>query len=342
MVQPPARCYQGRVDITRIAHLEALRDFHAVESAAMAHDFVALPADPLSEFLPLLDGKPRAGDLTELYLAAEDGVPKGALTLRLPLLDNLSTVNVDLSVHPEHRRRGVARALLDFALQEIRRRGRNRVFVQAPWARDGAPGASFSMLHSVGFRPVLDDYRRLLDLHAHPSGEAHPVPAGYCVRQWVDIAPDEVVDGCAYLLGRMIVDAPMGEMDYEQEKWDAERYREREADSISRRRRGLTTAVVHEATGQVAGVTNIGVSRDRSTIAYQWDTIVDPDHRGHQLGLVLKTWNHRHLAEQVAGVTHINTWNAASNTFMVAVNDLLGFEIAEQWTEFQLDPPQIA
>ncbi len=325
--------------IAPVVDLDALKQFHAVESASMDHDFVALPADPFEELVPLLDRVPKAGDLALLHLATREGVPVAIMTLHLPQLDNLTSVNLDVTVHPDHRRQGIGRDVLTFALEDVRRRGRNRVFAMAPWSVDGSEGPAFGLLRSVGARPVLDDYRRIVDLTSNPVGAVHPTPEGYRVVQWVDVAPDELVDGCAYLMSRMTLDAPMGEMDYEQEKWDATRYREGEQAAMSRNRRRFATAVVHEATGQVAGITGIAINRDRTAIAYQWDTIVDPDHRGHRLGMVLKTWNHRFLTQQVDGVTHINTWNAASNTFMVAVNNALGFTIAEKWSEWQLDLP---
>lgn len=330
--------YDGSVHISQVRDLPALQAFHAVEAAAMAADYVALPADELEELLPLLDGAPRAGEQTLLFLATEvDGTPVGTLTLTLYLLDNLEAAGLDGAVHPDHRRRGLGRQLLAFGLAEVRRHGRRRVFVEAAWAPDGTDGKAFALLRQAGGRAVLDDHRRLLDLRAQPPGDPHPVPDGYRVVQWVDVAPDELVDGCAYLLGRMTLDAPMGEMDYEQEKWDAARYRERESSAQERGRVRLSTAVVHEATGQVAGLTDIGLNRERTAVAYQWDTIVDPEHRGRRLGLVLKTWNHRQLVDRVEGVRFVNTWNAASNTYMVAVNEALGFQVAEKWSEWQLD-----
>ena len=102
---------------------------------------------------------------------------------------------------------------------------------------------------------------------------------------------------------------------------------------MDRNRLRVASAVVHTATGQVAGISDIGVNRDRTEVAYQWDTIVDPDHRGKRLGMVLKTHNHRWLAQSVQGVRWVNTWNAASNTFMVAVNDALG-----NWMKVSLLP----
>jgi GNAT superfamily N-acetyltransferase len=125
-------------------------------------------------------------------------------------------------------------------------------------------------------------------------------------------------------------------MDWEQEKWDAARYRDKERSAIDRKRRRIATAAVHES-GQVAGLTDIGVNAAAPEVGYQWDTIVDPDHRGHGLGLVLKTWNHALLVETVPGVRYLNTWNAASNSFMIRVNEAMGFEPVEDWSEYQLD-----
>jgi GNAT superfamily N-acetyltransferase len=315
-----------------------LEDFHAVESAALDHDFVALPADPIHELLPVLDGKPRAGNLTKLWVGTEDDKPVAALNLTFFTLDNLDAVNVDGSVHPDHRRRGYARALLGHALDVVRAERRHRVYIEAPWARDGGEGPAFGLLSSFGARQVNHDYRRLLDLRGHHP-DVPPAPVGYRIVTWIDKAPEELVDGLAYLMGRMSTDAPLGDMDYEPEKWDAARYRDSEQDAKDRERTRIATAVVHEATGQVAGLTDIGVNRKRQEISYQWQTIVDPDHRGHRLGLLLKASNHRHLVEQVPQARWINTWNATSNSFMIDVNVALGFEIAEKWSEWQLDLP---
>ncbi|MFN2540483.1 MAG: GNAT family N-acetyltransferase [Mycobacteriales bacterium] len=311
-----------------------LEGFHAVEAAAMAHDHVGLPAEPLEEWLPFLDEPEIAGERVQLYVGREDGQPVGALTMRIPTLDNLAVVNAEVRVHPDHRRQGHGRQLVDRLIAETQGLGRTRIFNAVASFPDRPPLAQ-RLLDDLGAKPVIEDVRRVLDLHEGPLPRCE-VPQGYRVVQWKDRAPNELVEGCAYLMSRMTLDAPMGDMDYEQEKWDAARYRDMERAARDRHRLHVTTAAVHTS-GQVAGITDVAVNLTAPEVASQWETIVDPDHRGHGLGLVLKTWNHALLAETAPAVRYLNTWNAASNTFMIRVNDALGFRPVETWTEYQLD-----
>lgn len=325
------------VDLHPVTDLNDLTTYWQVESAVQEHDFVALPADPLEDMVSLLDDRPQAGERVLLHLAVDQGRPVAVMRLELPVLDNLVLANVELLVHPDHRRRGLGRQLLTASLGLVREHGRSRVLLEAPAPLSGGEGAAGPLLRSVGARPVLDEARRLLDLTRHPVTEPVPAPAGYRVVRWRDTCPDDVVEGAAYLMGRMTVDAPMGEMDYEPERWDVARYRDKEATAIARGRTRFATAAVHEASGTVAGITDIGVSNRRPEVVYQWDTIVDPPHRGHGLGMVLKSQNHAQLVAAVPQVRWVNTWNALSNTHMLRVNDALGFEPAERWLEWQLE-----
>ena len=315
----------------------ALEHFHAVEAAALAHDHVALPADPLEEHLPVVLGQQPSGEQVSYFVGYDGADPVASMTVNMWTLDNLASANVEVRVHPERRRRGFGRAMTEHGIDLVRSAGRSRIFVEAPWAPDGAEGPAFPLLRGLGAKQVLVDVRRLLDLSVFPVGEPPAVPAGFQLEQWVDVAPDAVVEGLAYLLHRMVLDAPMGEMDYEAEKWDVARYRDSEASAMRRNRRRLTTVVVHEESGEVAGMTEIGINGERHDVAFQWNTIVDPRHRGHGLGYVLKAWNHGLLVDRFPGARWVNTWNAASNTFMIEVNERLGFRPAEQWSEWQLD-----
>lgn len=325
------------VRITEVKDLEGLEAFHAVQEASLAHDHVGLPVDPIEERLPLLKGLMPSGEHVTLYTGYDGSTPVAAVSVVLWTLDNLTSANVEGYVHPDHRRKGHGRELMGFAVDVVRSAGRTRMFLEAPWTREGQEGPAFALLREHGAKPVLDDYRRVLDLQAFPAEEPPEPPPGYRVVQWVDVAPDEVVDGIAYLLHRMVLDAPMGDMDYEPEKWDAKRYRESEESAMRRHRTRYTTVVVHEASGEVAGLTELCVNRAQPQVGYQWNTIVDPRHRGHRLGLLLKTWNHRAVVDAVPELRWVNTWNATSNGYMIEVNEAMGFRVAEKWTEWQLD-----
>ena len=106
---------------------------------------------------------------------------------------------------------------------------------------------------------------------------------------------------------------------------------------MARGRVRFAGAAVHEATGQVVAMTDIGVSRHRPEVGYQWDTIVLTEHRGHGLGLGLKARNHDLLVESSPETRWVNTWNAEVNRHMIAINEQLGFQPVEYWTEWQLD-----
>lgn len=329
------------------------RLWHAVEAATRAADHVGLPADPLEELLPLLAGACE-GECVELWLGLVDGFPVAAADIRMPLHDNLSAATIDVRVHPGHRRRGHGRRLFTHALDRVRAQGRHRIFgeVAEPLIDNpaGSASAGRAFASAAGGRPVLTEIRRMLDLSAVDAVDADALAAlradaagrasGYTLVQWVDRAPSELLGDLAVLMGRMSTDAPMEDMEWEPEAWTADRYLAKEDSTIARGRRRCATAVRHDASGRVVGYSDIGVNARRPEVAYQWDTIVAPDHRGHRLGLLLKAANLELLRSTLPGARLVNTWNAETNKHMIAINDALGFRPIERWREWQLDLPR--
>ena len=61
--------------------------------------------------------------------------------------------------------------------------------------------------------------------------------------------------------------------------------------------------------------------------AQQGLTAVARAHRGHRVGLLVKTAMLDWLAAAAPGIEHIVTDNADSNQYMIAINEMLGFEI---------------
>jgi len=69
--------------------------------------------------------------------------------------------------------------------------------------------------------------------------------------------------------------------------------------------------------------------------AYQGDTIVLSEHRGHRLGIVVKLACLRLLSGQVPQARVITTWNAEENVAMIRVNDALGARVNGTSTAWQ-------
>ena len=326
------------VVVDAVEDIDTLTAAHGIEVIAHDRDYHGLPADPIEELRPVLKDAPKAGEHHMVRLGRVDGEPVGMFHLRMPTLDNLSSINVQLVVHPDQRRKGYGRQLLDAALGEAARLGRTRVFLTAGSPLGSIEGPAASMLRAVGAKPALADVRRLLDVAAATPAARPECPAqGYRVVRWVDRAPEEFLDDLARLTVGMSTDPPLGELDYEPEVWDAHRYREREQLSLDQQRIRFATGVVHEESGTMVAMTDLGVSALRHEVAYQWDTIVSKEHRGHRLGLTIKAWNLEQVIERLPEVRYVNTWNAAENAHMIAINDALGFRPVDSWTEWQLD-----
>ncbi|SCG57477.1 GNAT family N-acetyltransferase [Micromonospora coxensis] len=279
-------------------------------------------------------------------LARVDGAPAGWLCLRLPQLDNTDNAEVELVVDPAYRRRGVGRALHQHGLRLLRAAGRKRLVGATVSALPGGPErdpAGDAFAAALGARRVLVEVRRRLDLTTLDraaldalAADARAAAAGYRTVRWRQATPEEYVADVAYLEGRLMTDAPTGELEWEQERFDADRIRgiERALDARGARRYHL--GAVHEATGRLAAWTLISLVASSTWHAWQQITIVDPDHRGHRLGLLTKIENLGHALAHEPELRAVDTYNAAENAHMIRINEQLGFRPLDASTEWQL------
>lgn len=322
----------------------AIEQAFTIVAAAVEEDLPDFPPACRRRFFATFTHPFPAMDF-EMVLAYLDGVPAGCLRLELPVLDNTDNIAVDLDVHPAHRRRGIGRALYDYLVTRAGELGRNNISSMSVIERFGAPGptpgAAFAA--AMGASSALLDARRRLDTTSldQPAldrllSDAYPRAAGYSLLRWTGPTPDEYVDDIAYLEGRLVSDAPMGDLAWEPEKVDATRIRAIEAAREVRGRRGYHCAMRHDESGRLVAWTLLDVGESSPWHAFQQITLVDPEHRGHRLGTVVKVENLRYLMAHEPQVRAIDTFNAASNSYMIAINEVLGFRLADHWENWQV------
>ena len=324
--------------------LEAAERGYAVQRAAVAVDIPDFPPPSRTTFFGGL-GRPWPGDEPEYALAMIDGDPAGLLILHVPQLDNTDNVQVELVVHPDHRRRGVGRVLHGHARRRAQELGRKRLMSDTVQALPGGParsGAGAAFAAAMGAAPALGEVRRRLDLSSLDWERLDGLLAdgwtrawGYAVVRWLGTTPEEYVSDVAYLDGRLMEDAPMGDLAMEPQKVDAERVRGAEAAAAARRVRAYQTGVRHDESGRLVAWTLITVNDDVPWHAFQQITIVDPAHRGHRLGIVVKIENLRHALAHEPDLRIIDTFNAAVNDHMIAINEAMGFRPVDAWENWQ-------
>ncbi|MEV4841967.1 GNAT family N-acetyltransferase [Micromonospora matsumotoense] len=210
----------------------------------------------------------------------------------------------------------------------------------------GGPGgelAGAAFAAALGAKAALVDVRRRLDVAALDRrrlaallADARSAAAGYRTVRWRDLPPEEYLADVAYLEGRLLADAPMGDLEWEPEQVDAERIRGIERALDARGVRRYSVAAVHEASGRLVGWSLLSLAANTTRHAWQQITIVDPAHRGHRLGLLCKAENLAHTLAYEPELQVIDTYNAAANSHMITINEQLGFRPAAGSTEWQL------
>jgi GNAT superfamily N-acetyltransferase len=126
----------------------------------------------------------------------------------------------------------------------------------------------------------------------------------------------------------MSTDEPAGDGAHKEEVWDARRLAEDEELLRARGLWKLAAVAQHAATGRLVAFSELLLAPDAPAEAWQMATLVHPEHRGHRLGLAVKLANLEALAAAAPLVRRIVTGNASVNAPMIAVNDLMGFEVA--------------
>jgi mycothiol synthase len=262
----------------------------------------------------------------------------GMANLGFPDDENGHLVIGDIRVHPDQRRRGVGTALLRAALPTMRTEGRS---ILTAWGVT-AGGAGAKWADALGFRVVHHDVLQMLSIR-DTDGSVWQVaaPDGYRLTKWIGTAPDDLLD--SYARARTAIsDAPSEDSSRRLPEWTSERVRTAEDDL---RRRGVEQRVVvavHEATGAVAGLTELELHPNRQDLGYQQYTTVLAEHRGRGLGRVVKAAMVRWLVDERPQMTRIATSTAAGNVHMIRVNHQVGFKTMRSMVDVEAEVDVLA
>ena len=268
------------------------------------------------------------GDPREVWLApGREGAAAGWYRLELPERENQGRAYLDLVVHPEERRRGLGTALLRHAA--TRAAGHGRSVLSGP-ARNGTPGEGFGC--AAGAEPGAVEVQRMLELGTLADGrlaglreQAERAAAGYSLVSWSGSVPEELLEQAAALYAALN-DAPHSPGE-EPAVWDERRVREGDARRSVYGTRDYTVAARHDASGELAALSEMIVDPADLHWGHQAVTAVIRKHRGHRLGLLVKVAMMEWLATAEPQIERIVTWNGESNAHMIAINEALGYTI---------------
>ena len=254
--------------------------------------------------------------------------------------DNLALAWLELQVHPDARGRGHARSMRDHVEQVASAMGRTKLGSDA-W--DGSQGVAFAersgyvaASRAVNRRQHLADVplENIKGLYA----EAEAAASAYELVRIVGPTPDDLLDQVAEM-SAAINDAPLDDLDIEDEVFAPQRVRDYENATMLRGHRFYRLLARHRDTGELAGHTIVAVDEERPEMGHQHDTSVVRSHRGHRLGLLLKGGMNLWLAQTEPQLQTVDTWNAESNDHMIAVNERLGYRWMAREVQFQKTIP---
>jgi GNAT superfamily N-acetyltransferase len=308
-------------------------------NAVLAAD---LPEDPpwhdvqvreyLAETMP--------GERRISWVAEDDRLPDGESRIlghvSVLLLGDIGVLEV--LVHPRLRRRGLGRELVAVAVRRAYLEGFSTIGVEAIGNTPAIP-----FYESLGFEREYAETRGVLTLSKVDwealGAMALGISPGYRIEYHPGGPPKALLE--AYAHAKLEAQDDDSDLDLAPRSSDPQRLR----DSLTTlHKRGLKPYIVlaiHEATGVVAGLTEVVVPAQHPERADQYDTIVVRAHRGYGIDRAIKARMLFELRAAEPELLEVQTWNALDHEAMLQVNAELGYQPDRGWYEYGADVAQL-
>lgn len=295
------------------------------------------------QLVPVLRSRPERS--TRLWLVRLGDEAVGRAVIDIPHEPGSRVAIVTVELLPRVWGLGIARAILPHVETVAREHGRT---VLQNWTEQ--PAADGPRLDSpTGYGSVPDDHTaRFLRRSGFALEQVYRVShlaldadtqkrsrwlydraaadsSDYRTVQWTLPTPSEHLDGYAWAKSRMSTDAPSAGLIADEERWDGDRVRRMEDRFRQMGQHVQVTAALHISSGQIAAFTELGIGVDPVSTTHQHDTLVLREHRGHRLGLLIKSAALLSWADAAPRSPRVITYNAEENIPMLSINEALGF-----------------
>ncbi len=270
-------------------------------------------------------------------------VGRGAVMLRKGV-GNEHTATCLLDVLPEWRRQGVGHRLLalltEAAAQDDRRLLMTETFSTAP------VGAAF--MTRLGAHPGLTTHINKLVLADLNPGlltgwqeRADERAGDFTLDFWAGRCPEADLAGFVDLWNALLDLAPHDTLDLHETHWTPAGYREFEDYTAQGGHQQWVLVAREQATGALAGFTEVTWNPATPTLLFQGGTMVLPQYQNRGLGRWLKAAMLAKVLQDRPAVRYVRTGNADSNAPMLHINTELGFRPYIATTVWQITTEQV-
>ena len=315
---------------------EELRALHAVESEVEAERRPDRVPQPVESYIAFARSLPAMFDDHTWLADSVDGTPVATAACWSNAAGDPRTMECDVFVRRDHRRRGIASRLFGLICRETERDDRTTLV----WSTFDSVPAGDAFSRHVGGRVARvnrTSEARVGDIDwplvYRWSTDSVGRTRGYRLEMVDGVYPAEL-RGDAAAFHHIMQTAPRDDLDTGDVMLNEQHIAELDRALVDAGRERWAI-LVRDRSGACVGGTEVIFEPWEPSAALQQNTGIDPAHRGLGLAKWAKATMLERIRSEQPRVERIRTGNAFSNAAMLAINDALGFKVISTSTEWQ-------